>query len=96
MNLVAKEYVAAQNPEQPGVLVLSSFAGAAHELTDAVLTNPWYVDGMARDLDRALRMPLEERKSRHARLAAVVSKSTALTWAEDFITALEACRRSGD
>jgi trehalose 6-phosphate synthase len=92
MNLVAKEYVAAQNPENPGVLVLSSFAGAARELTDAVLTNPWYVDGMARDLDRALRMPLDERKNRHSRLLAAVSRTTALSWAEDFIATLEACR----
>jgi trehalose 6-phosphate synthase len=92
MNLVAKEYVAAQNPENPGVLVLSSFAGAARELKDAVLTNPWYVDGMARDLDRALRMPAEERKSRHAKLLAAVSRTTALSWAEDFIATLEACR----
>jgi trehalose 6-phosphate synthase len=92
MNLVAKEYVAAQKRDNPGVLVLSSFAGAAHELKDAVLTNPWYVDGMARDLDRALRMPLEERKSRHEKLLAAVSRSTALTWAQDFITTLEACR----
>ena len=92
MNLVAKEYVAAQNPENPGVLVLSSFAGAARELSDAVLTNPWYVDGMARDLDRALRMPIEERKSRHGKLLAAVSRTTALSWAEDFISTLEACR----
>jgi trehalose 6-phosphate synthase len=92
MNLVAKEYVAAQNPEDPGVLVLSSFAGAAHELKDAVVTNPWYVDGMARDLDRALRMPADERKQRHSRLLAAVSKSTAHTWAQDFIRTLEACR----
>lgn len=96
MNLVAKEYVAAQNPENPGVLVLSSFAGAAQEMPDAVLTNPWYVDGLARDLDRALRMPLEERKSRHARLLASVTRSTALTWARDFLTTLEACRNTGD
>lgn len=92
MNLVAKEYVAAQNSENPGVLVLSQFAGAARELRDALLTNPWYIEGMARDLDRALRMPLEERKSRHAKLLAAVQKSTALTWAEDFIATLEACR----
>lgn len=92
MNLVAKEYVAAQNRENPGVLVLSKFAGAARELHDAVLTNPWYVDGMARDLDRALRMPLEERKGRHEKLLAAVSRTTALTWAQDFIATLEACR----
>jgi alpha,alpha-trehalose-phosphate synthase [UDP-forming]/trehalose-phosphatase len=92
MNLVAKEYVASQNPERPGVLVLSSFAGAARELKDAILTNPWYVDGMARDLDRALRMPLEERRARYQKLYAAVTRSTALTWADDFLSALEACR----
>ncbi|HLY10678.1 MAG TPA: trehalose-6-phosphate synthase, partial [Planctomycetota bacterium] len=92
MNLVAKEYVAAQKRDNPGVLVLSKFAGAAHELKDAVLTNPWYIDGLARDLDRALRMPLEERKTRHEKLLEVVSRSTALTWAQDYLRTLEACR----
>jgi alpha,alpha-trehalose-phosphate synthase [UDP-forming]/trehalose-phosphatase len=92
MNLVAKEYVAAQNPEDPGVLVLSQFAGAARELRDAVMTNPWHIEGLARDLDRALRMAPEERKSRHSRLLTAVSKTTALTWAQDFIATLEACR----
>jgi trehalose 6-phosphate synthase len=88
MNLVAKEYVAAQDPDNPGVLVLSRFAGAAHELTDALLTNPWHIDGLARDLDRALRMDADERRARHGKLLAVVSRSTALTWAEDFLAAL--------
>jgi alpha,alpha-trehalose-phosphate synthase [UDP-forming]/trehalose-phosphatase len=90
MNLVAKEYVAAQEPDDPGVLLLSQFAGAAEELVDALLTNPWYPEGMARDLDTALRMPLEERKTRHGRLLAVISKTTAITWAEDFLAALGA------
>jgi trehalose 6-phosphate synthase len=92
MNLVAKEFVAAQVPDQPGVLMLSRFAGAASELTDAVLTNPFHADGMAGDLDRALRMPLTERRERHARLFTAVHRSTAITWAEAFVTALEACR----
>jgi alpha,alpha-trehalose-phosphate synthase [UDP-forming]/trehalose-phosphatase len=88
MNLVAKEWVAAQDPDDPGVLVLSRFAGAAVELTDALLTNPWHVDGLARDLDRALRMDLDERRTRHEKLLATVSRTTALTWAEDFLSAL--------
>jgi len=92
MNLVAKEYVAAQEPDRPGVLVLSRFAGAARELTDAVLTNPWHVEGMARDIDRALRMPAHERKDRHARLLAAVRRTTATSWAESFVSALEAGR----
>ena len=92
MNLVAKEFVAAQEPAEPGVLLLSKFAGAAAELKDAVLTNPWHADGMARDLDRALRMELAERQERHHNLLAVVSRTTATTWAEDFIEALTACQ----
>jgi trehalose-6-phosphate synthase len=92
MNLVAKEYVAAQDPEDPGVLLRSRFTGAAAELIDAVLTNPWHVDGVADDLDRALRMRAEERRERHRRLLAVVDRTTAVTWAQDFLAALEACR----
>jgi len=88
MNLVAKEYVAAQDPDNPGVLLLSRFAGAAYELRDALLTNPWHVDGMAHDLDRALRMGLDERLTRHRSLIEVVSRTTALSWAEDFLSAL--------
>jgi trehalose 6-phosphate synthase len=88
MNLVAKEFVAAQDAENPGVLVLSRFAGAAEELVDALLTNPWDLEGTAHDLDRALAMPLEERRSRHAKLLARTLRTTALTWAEDFLSAM--------
>ena len=94
MNLVAKEYVAAQAPEDPGVLLLSRFAGAAEELRAAVLTNPYDGSGMAEDLARALAMPLEERRARHAALLAVVSGTTAVTWAERFLEQLEAVRAS--
>jgi trehalose 6-phosphate synthase len=92
MNLVAKEYVAAQDPENPGVLLLSQFAGAAVELKDAILTNPYYIDGMARDLDRALRLQLDERRARHVKLAAAVQRSNAVTWAEGFLDSLASCR----
>jgi alpha,alpha-trehalose-phosphate synthase [UDP-forming]/trehalose-phosphatase len=94
MNLVAKEFVAAQDAASPGVLVLSRFAGAAEELHDAVLTNPYHMEGMARDLARALDMPLDERRERHRKLRAVVERSTAVTWAEEFLRTLEACRVS--
>ncbi|NOU27460.1 MAG: trehalose-phosphatase [Polyangiaceae bacterium] len=92
MNLVAKEYVAAQPAEGPGVLLLSRFAGAAVELRDALLTNPYDIDGMAEDLRRALTMPLDERKDRQRKLLARVESSTAATWGEAFLSALEACR----
>jgi trehalose 6-phosphate synthase len=94
MNLIAKEFVAAQEEGRPGVLVLSRFAGAALELHDSVLTNPFHPDGMARDLDRALRMPASERVERHTRLLAAVRRTTADAWAETFVSALEACRGS--
>lgn len=92
MNLVAKEYVAAQNADDPGVLLLSKFTGAAVEMHDAVLTNPYFIDGMARDLDRSLRMQLDERKTRHGKLLATVERSNAATWAEGFLNALAATR----
>ena len=88
MNLVAKEYVAAQDAARPGVLLLSRFAGAAAELKSALLTNPYDAEGMARDLERALTMPIEERLRRHAALLEVVNRTTAMTWGEDFLAAL--------
>ena len=64
MNLVAKEYVAAQNPLDPGVLVLSEFAGAAKQLDAALIVNPHDVDGMARAVCQALAMSASERRER--------------------------------
>jgi len=90
MNLVAKEYVAAQDPEDPGVLVLSKFAGAAEHMTLAVMTNPYHADGLAADLDAALRMPHEERITRHGALRAIVWRDTAAAWAASFLDALRA------
>jgi trehalose 6-phosphate synthase len=89
MNLVAKEFVAAQRPEDPGALLLSRFAGAADELHQAVLTNPFHPEGVAADLDKALRMPLAERVARYASMMAAVRASTATVWADDFLRALE-------
>jgi trehalose 6-phosphate synthase len=93
MNLVAKEFVAAQSPDRPGVLILSHFTGAALELTDALLTNPFHPDGMARDIGRALRMTEDEKRDRHSRLLAAVRRTTATMWAEEFVGMLEASRR---
>lgn len=90
MNLVAKEYVAAQDPEDPGVLVLSRFCGAAERMNLAQLTNPYHQDGVAADLDTALRMPLEERIARHGALKTVVWKETAGAWARSFLDQLRA------
>ncbi len=89
MNLVAKEYVACQAAD-PGVLVLSRFAGAAEELKEAVLVNPYDLDGTAAALDRALRMPREERERRQAALLARVRRQTAQRWAARFLADLAA------
>lgn len=89
MNLVAKEYVAAQDPADPGVLVLSRFAGAAGELTDALIVNPYDIDELAAALHRALAMPLDQRIARWRSLMDVVSRNTIKTWRESFLQALE-------
>ena len=89
MNLVAKEYVAAQNPADPGVLVLSKFAGAANELDAALLVNPHDIDGMARTIAMAVSMPLTERRMRWEAMMAKLLSHTIQQWFADFIEALQ-------
>ncbi len=88
MNLVAKEYVAAQDQANPGVLVLSRFAGAADELTEALIVNPFDADEVAEAIHMALTMGLPERKSRHESLLVKVRHTTARKFCEDFIAYL--------
>jgi trehalose 6-phosphate synthase len=88
MNLVAKEYVAAQRADDPGVLVLSRFAGAAERMDAALLVNPLDIDAVARTINRALTMPLDERVRRHDRLMATLRERTARRWVEGFLEAL--------
>jgi trehalose 6-phosphate synthase len=90
MNLVAKEYVAAQDPKDPGVLVLSDRAGAAYEMTDALLVNPYDAQGIARALKSALDMPLVERRSRYERLLGVLREHDLQNWSQSFTAALRA------
>jgi trehalose 6-phosphate synthase len=92
MNLVAKEYVAAQNPADPGVLVLSKFAGAANELDTALLVNPHDIDGMARTIAMALSMPLTERRMRWDAMMAKLRAGTIQQWFADFVEALQETR----
>jgi trehalose 6-phosphate synthase len=89
MNLVAKEYVAAQDPADPGVLVLSRFAGAAGELTGALIVNPYDIDELAGALHLALTMPADQRLARWRALMEVVTRNTIKTWRESFLQALE-------
>ena len=88
MNLVAKEFVAAQTEDDPGVLILSQFAGAAQELTEALVVNPFDPDGIADAMHLALTMPIEERKERHTELRAKVFRTTAQLFARRFVEAL--------
>ena len=89
MNLVAKEYVAAQDAENPGVLVLSQFAGAAEELQDgALLVNPHEPEAVAAAIDTALQMPLAERQARYRRMYRHLAANDIDRWAESFLSAL--------
>ncbi|UCG72235.1 MAG: trehalose-6-phosphate synthase [Chromatiales bacterium] len=92
MNLVAKEFVAAQDPEDPGMLVLSRLAGAAHELTDAVLVNPYDIDGVAEAMHQALNMPLGERQERHQSMLDVLRRNDITAWRTRFVDALLSAR----
>ena len=88
MNLVAMEYLASQRPDDPGVLVLSRFAGAAEYLPDALIVNPYDVDGVAKTIQAALTMPLEERRERWRRSMHVLRSNSVEAWYERFVTRL--------
>jgi trehalose 6-phosphate synthase len=88
MNLVAKEYIAAQDEHNPGVLVLSRFAGAAEDLEEALIVNPYDIDDIANALEQGLTMPLEERRARHKALIKRVRDRDARHWRESFLAAL--------
>jgi trehalose 6-phosphate synthase len=90
MNLVAKEYVAAQQPEDPGMLVLSCFAGAVRELAEAIIVNPNDLEGMAEAIWQGLQMPIEERRERWAAMMATLRRNDINAWREGFIAALTA------
>ena len=104
MNLVAKEFVAARDDEE-GVLVLSALAGAAQELNDALIINPYDVDGFADALTKAIDMPREERQARMRSMRRIVAGRNVFIWASDILEGLEslwtrplyyAARTSGD
>ncbi len=90
MNLVAKEYVAMQDEADPGVLVLSRFAGAAEQMREALLVNPYDIPATAQAIQRALQMPLDERRARHAALLAQTRAQDVHWWRRSFLDALAA------
>lgn len=89
MNLVAKEYVAAQDADAPGVLILSRFAGAAEELTDALIVNPYDLDEVAAAIRQALYMPFDERQGRWSRMMALLETHDVHHWTASFLSALK-------
>ena len=96
MNLVAKEYVAAQDPEDPGVLILSEFAGAADQLLEALIVNPFSRDDVADAILRAIQMPLAERRTRWEAMMGTVMADDVNAWRDSFVEALSADPRAAD
>jgi trehalose 6-phosphate synthase len=92
MNLVAKEYVAAQDPDDPGVLVLSRFAGAARQMTEAVIVNPYSREEVSEGLKLALTMNLEERIRRWRILMDGIRQNDVKEWRDAFVEALRAAQ----
>jgi trehalose 6-phosphate synthase len=90
MNLVSKEYVASQDPDDPGVPILSCFAGAAEQLSDALIVNPYNVEEMADAIKTALEMEKDERIQRYRRLMEVIRGYDTATWSRSFLATLEA------
>jgi trehalose 6-phosphate synthase len=88
MNLVAKEYIAAQNPENPGVLILSRFAGAAEEMTEALIVNPYDSDEIAAAMNQGLAMTLAERQERWQALFDKIAHNTAERFCSVFLAHL--------
>ena len=88
MNLVAKEFVAARGDER-GVLVLSELTGAAQELKDAVIINPYDGEGFTRAIERAIEMPADEQRARMRRLRQVVAGQDVFVWASGILDSLE-------
>ncbi|HEY4075049.1 MAG TPA: alpha,alpha-trehalose-phosphate synthase (UDP-forming) [Herbaspirillum sp.] len=88
MNLVAKEFIAVQDEADPGVLILSRFAGAAEQLKEALLVNPYDIHSTAQIIQQALQMPLQERQQRHRALLANISKYDVHWWCREYLSAL--------
>jgi trehalose 6-phosphate synthase len=93
MNLVAKEFVSSRG-DGDGVLILSRFTGAARELTDALLVNPYSVDDIAQAINVAVSMPKEERQRRMSLLRAIVQENNIYSWAGNIISEIAKLQNS--
>jgi trehalose 6-phosphate synthase len=90
MSLSAKEFILAQNPSDPGVLILSEFTGAAEQLSEAIVINPYDASETSEAIHSALTMSLHERKRRHSKLLEKVNRYDCLWWGQEFVTSLMA------
>ncbi|MEZ5956109.1 MAG: trehalose-6-phosphate synthase [Hyphomonadaceae bacterium] len=95
MNLVAKEFVAAQDEADPGVLILSRFAGAAAQMPEAIIVNPFSQEDVADAMRRALAMPLQERRTRWRALMDGVERDDIIAWRDNFVASLEEAHSGG-
>jgi len=95
VNLTAKEYVAAQDPADPGALILSRFAGAADLLAEAILVDPTDAQQMNQALRGALRMPLAERQDRWRRMIVKLLHHDSVQWHQSYVAALALAHRAG-
>jgi trehalose 6-phosphate synthase len=93
MNLVAKEYIAAQDSADPGVVILSRFTGAAEQLKETLIVNPYDIDEVADAIKTGLEMERDERVARHAKLFTSISTYDTFTWRKSFLRALEMCAK---
>ena len=89
MNLVAKEYVAAQDPSNPGVLILSQFAGAAEELDGAIIVNPYDIEAITEAINIGLKMSSEEKLHRWIRMMEQINEFDIHKWSKNCIEAIE-------
>ena len=89
MNLVAKEYVAAQDPSNPGVLILSQFAGAAEELDGAIIVNPYDIEAITEAINISLKMSSEEKLHRWVRMIEQINEFDIHKWSKNCIKAIE-------
>ena len=94
MNLVAKEFVAAQSEADPGVLILSRFAGAAEEMDAALIVNPYNIEAVAQALDQALTMGLEERRTRWSQLIDQLQSFDVHHWYQNCVAEIESFSRT--
>ncbi|MGE0596089.1 MAG: trehalose-6-phosphate synthase [Hyphomonadaceae bacterium] len=95
MNLVAKEFIAAQDEADPGVLILSRFAGAAAQMREALIVNPFAQEDVSDAIKRALAMDVSERRKRWRALMDGVERDNVMAWRDNFVHALETARDNG-